>query len=154
MRYFFLLLTASLFCACNPAGSDGPAKDSTKTETTTETGISEVRDNPKSSPVADYKTKVQNDLNDWYFRVRLYETKQRFVYRMTMEYEAILEEKDITIPNFQVEPKLEIRPGSKEFEAIVGFIDDKGAFREYVSVFVQSGNLRLKQLKQYVVYTK
>lgn len=158
MRYFFLLLTASVFYACNPMGSDGTTtNDSTKTETataTTEDGISEVRNNPQSAPVANYQEKVQNDLNDWYFRVGLYETKDRFVYRMAMEYEAIKEEKDIRLPNLKMEPKPQIKKGAKQHEAIVGFLDEKGDFREYLKVFVQDGNLQIKTLKHYAVYEK
>lgn len=154
MRIFFLLLTAVFFCACNTVGT-GNAEDSTQTETaTSETGISEVRDNPKSSAVVNYQEKVQNDLNNWFFRVALYETKDRFVYRMAMEYEEIKEEKDIRFPNLKMEPKPQIQKGSKEHEAIVGFLDEKGQFREYLKVFVEDGNLQLKTLKHYAVYEK
>lgn len=154
MRYFLLLLTTFLLFACNPLGKDTPVEDSATTESTPETGVSEVRDNPKSSAVVNYQEKVQNDLNNWFFRVALYETKERFVYRMAMEYEEIKEEKDIRFPNLKMEPKPQIKRGSKEHEAIVGFLDEKGNFREYLKVFVEDGNLQVKTLKHYAVYEK
>lgn len=155
MRNLLLLLVASLVLnACNPLGNDDPHQSTNQSASSSDAAISEVRNNPASSPVANYEKKAKNDLNEWYFRVKLYETKKRFVYRMVMEYETINEEKEITFPNLNEEPKPEIRPGSREYDAIVGFTDNKGEFKEYIDVFVQNENLRVRTLKYYAVTEK
>ncbi len=153
MRIFSLLLMAVIFTACNPLGNDGPAKDST-TRANPSTQIDETRPNPKTAPAASYEKVVPNDLNKWFFRVQLYETKQRFIYRLKMQYEEINEEKEIGFPNLHIEPQPQIKKGAKEFEAIVGFLDNKGVFKEYLQVSAEGGNLQLKTLKHYAVSGK
>lgn len=153
MRIFFLLIAASLFNACNPLGNDGPAKDSTAT-LKPPTELDDVRLNPKTAPVAAYEKPVQNDLNKWFFRVQLFETKQRFVYQLKMQYEEMNEEKEINFPNLKIEPQPQIKRGAKDMEAIVGFLDNKGVFKEYLQVSAEGGQLQLKTLKHYAVYSK
>lgn len=155
MRIHLLFFIAALFCtACNPLGTDGPATDSTSVTKPLKTAIDEARPNPKSTPVAAYEKPVPNDLNKWFFRVQLYETKQRFIYRLKMQYEEINEEKEILFPNLKMEPQPQIKKGVKDFEAIVGFLDNKGAFKEFLQVSATGGNLQLKTLKHYAVYSK
>ena len=153
MRIYLLLITALFFIACNPLGSDGPVKDTTVV-TSPSNEIDEARPNPKSSPVAAYEKRTLNDLNEWYFRVQLYETKQRFVYNLKMQYEEMNEKKEILFPNLKIEPQPQIRKGAKAFEAIVGFLDNKGVFKEFLQVSAEGGSLHLKTLKHYAVYSK
>lgn len=154
MRILFLVFTAALFCtACNPLGNDGPANDSASAIKPV-TAIDEVRPDPKTTPIASYEKPVLNDLNKWFFRVQLYETKERFVYRLTMQYEEMREEKEIRFPNLKMEPQPQIKKGEKNFDAIVGFLDNKGAFKEFLKVSAEGGTLQLKTLKQYAVYSK
>ena len=152
-KLVYLIALTIVLSSCNPLGKDNATKDSAQLNNSTTT-ISEVRNNPAAAPVDNYEKRVKNDLNEWYFRVKLYETKKRFVYRLVMEYETINEEKEITFPNLNEDPKPQIHPGSKEYDAIVGFMDNKGAFKDYIEVFVQDDNLRVKTLKYYAVSLK
>jgi hypothetical protein len=153
MRIYPLLIVTLLFVACNPAGTDGTAKDTT-VGASSQTEIDEVRPNPKTTPVAAYEKRTLNDLNEWYFRVKLFETKQRFVYKLTMQYEEVNEEKEIGFPNLKMEPQPQIKKGAKDYEAIVGFLDNKGVFKEYLLISAEGGQLRLKTLKYYAVSSK
>ena len=154
MRITFLLFfIVALSAACNPLGNDGPTKDSTTTSTPTST-IDEARPNPKTTPISTYEKPVPNDLNKWFFRVQLFETKQRFVYNLKMQYEEMNEEQLITFPNLKIEPQPQIKRGKTDLEAIVGFLDNKGEFKEYIQVSAEDGNLKLKTLKHYAVYGK
>lgn len=152
MRIFFLLGITVVFSACNPVGNDGPKDSTTISKPSSE--LDEARPDPKTSPVAAYEKRVPNDLNQWWFRVQLFETKQRFIYKLKMEYEEMNEEKEIGFPNLKMEPQPKIRKGTKDFEAIVGFLDNKGEFKEYLMVSAVGGNLQLKTLKHYAVSTK
>lgn len=151
MRYLFTCILLITLAACNNAGNTSANGDSTVATSSNGT-ISETRENPKSAPVKTLEKKVSNDLNNWFFRVQLFETNKRFVYNLVMQYEEIKEAQEIAFPNFNIEPRPEIRSGSKEYEAIIGFLDDKGDFREYLSVYVENNKLQLKQLKHYAVY--
>ena len=154
MRYLLLFLTSiGLLMSC---GTDNHTPDTSESTVapTSNTTISEERPSPKSTPVANYVKRVNNDLNEWYFRVQLYETKKRFVYRMVMEYETINEEKEITFPNLKEDPKPSIQPGKREYDAIVGFMDNKGQFKDFINVFVENESLRVRTLKYYAVTQK
>ena len=153
MRIFLLLFIAVVFGACNPVGNDGPAKESSTTSKSS-SDVDEARPNPKTAAIATYEKRTANDLNEWYFRVQLYETKQRFIYKLTMQYEEMNEEKEIGFPNLKMEPQPQIKKGAKEFEAIIGFLDNKGEFKEYLKVSAEGGSLQLKTLKHYAVSTK
>ena len=153
MRIFLLLFLTVVFGACNPVGNDGPATESSTTSKPS-SELDEARSNPKSTPIAAYEKRVPNDLNQWFFRVQLFETKQRFIYNLKMQYEEMNEEKEIGFPNLKMEPQPQIRKGAKDFEAIIGFLDNKGEFKEYLKVSADGGNLQLKTLKHYAVSTK
>jgi hypothetical protein len=125
--------------------------------TTTEQSAEELsleRDKVQSSAVASYEEKVDDALNDWKFSAKLFETKERFRYLLEMEYQEMSATDTIKFPNFGMEPQPKIQKGENKHECIIGFLDREGKFREYVKVFVDDDQLRLKTLKHYSIVEK
>ena len=108
----------------------------------------------KSQPVATYDYPIPKDLNGWHFTVSLKETKKRFNYLLDMQYEEMTGQDTIRFPNFGFEPEPQIKKGSNDLECIIGFLDKEKKFRDFIKVFVDDGQLRMKTLKQYAVYQK
>ena len=63
-----------------------------------------------------------------------------------------IDEKDtLEIPNFGIQPKLEIHKGKNDYSCVVGFLDKKGAFKEYKQVAITDNQMKLTTLKKYFV---
>jgi hypothetical protein len=106
----------------------------------------------KKDPVAEYRERTDNPLNNWYFSVRMYETPKTFRYLLKMEFEEISGEDTIKLPNFGIEPKPEIRKGKDKYSCIIGFLDRNNQFREYKMVYINDGtHLKLVTLNHYSV---
>jgi len=106
----------------------------------------------KKDPVAEYRIRTDNPLNDWYFSVRMFETPKTFYYLLKMEFEEIRGEDTIKLPNFGIEPKPVIRKGKDKYSCIIGFLDRNNQFREYKMVYVNDGmHLKLVALNHYSV---
>ena len=116
--------------------------------------IPEVRSDAKVEPVAEYKEKTDNPLNDWYFSVKLYETKKTFNYLMKLQFEEVRGEDTLRLPNLGNFPKPSIQKGKEKYSCIIGFMDNENKFREYKLVHVEnSNNLKVTTLKHYSVAT-
>lgn len=111
------------------------------------------RDSIQSEPVASYKEKTDNPLNDWYFAVKLYETPKTFHYRIHLQYEEIEGDDTLKLPNFGIMPEPVIQKGPEKYSCIIGFNDRDGQFREYKKVFVKDDHLKITALKHYAVAT-
>ena len=146
---FTLLL---MLTACQQNASQESATKTTS-ELSSET-ISPERDKVQSGAVAVYEEKLDDALNDWKFSAKLFETKERFRYLLEMKYQELSATDTIKFPNFGVEPQPKIQKGANKQECIIGFLDRDGNFREYVKVFVDDEQLRLKTLKHYSVVEK
>jgi hypothetical protein len=107
----------------------------------------------KKEPIDSYQEKTENPLNDWYFRVRIYETPNTFHYLLKLEYEEIRGQDTLRIPNFGIPPRPVIRKGKEKYSCIIGFLDKDNAFREYKKVFVKNNTLKVTTIKQYSVAT-
>ncbi|MHA4844295.1 hypothetical protein ACX0G7_09030 [Flavitalea antarctica] len=158
-------LFSSLVCftivsvVMNSCGDSSGDKNPDSADTTT--SVRSVADNVplervtvKKEPVATYSEKVKNPLNDWRFRVQLFETPKTFRFLMKLEYEEINEKDTLKIPNLGFEPKLKIIKGEEPYSCIIGFIDNKDTFREYKKVIATNNRLRVITLKHYAVYMK
>ena len=119
-------------------------------------GISELRQAVSNKPVAQYREKVDNPLNDWYFSVQLFETQKKFHYIIKLGYEEIRGEDTLKLPNFGTEPKPVIQKGPEKYSCIIGFLDKENKFREYKKVHVKGNILKITAIKHYGVssYTK
>jgi hypothetical protein len=116
------------------------------------TAIPEDRKEIKKEPVAEYREKTDDPLNDWYFTVRLYETPKTFEYRLTMQFEEIRGEDTLRLPDFGIMPKPVLQKGKDKYSCIIGFLDKENKFLEYKKVYVKEGRqLKLVTLRLYSV---
>jgi len=148
-----LLLIVSA-TSCNLSGKDATSAEAAiidSTQAPPETALTLIREQVDTKPVAQYSTKVADDLNDWFFKVQLFQTTDRFSFKVVMQYQEVTGEDVINIPNLGVEPKVELRQGSKKYSCIIGFLDKEGTFREYKEVSVQNDALKITTLKHYAV---
>lgn len=115
--------------------------------------IPEFRKEIRSEAIAAYKEKTDDPLNDWYFRVSLFETSRTFHYLMKLEFEEIRGIDTLKLPNFGTLPKPVIQKGPDKYSCIVGFLDKDGKFREYKKVYVKNNSLKVTSIKHYSVAT-
>jgi hypothetical protein len=141
------LISILLACGQKSASNNDQGTDSTQSALP----ISLFRDSVASKPVASFRKKTPNDLNDWYFSVDLFETNKRFEYVVKMQYEEAGGEDTISFPNLGIEPKPALRQGKNNYSCIIGFFDNQGAFREYKEVSYANNQLRITTLKYYAV---
>ena len=106
-----------------------------------------------AEPVAEYKERTENPLNDWYFSVKLYETPKTFQYVMKLKYEEMEGDDTLNLPNVGIVPKPVIQKGADKYSCIVGFMDNHDQFREYKKVYVKDDQLKVTSLKHYSVAT-
>lgn len=138
------------------AGND---KSAAKTDSASATEASAMRPENvplergtvSKEPVAEYKVKTENPLNDWYFHVRLYETPKTFHYLIKLQYEEIRGQDTLKLPNFGMAPKPVIQKGPEQYSCIIGFMDKDNKFREYKKVYVKENTLKIEALKHYGV---
>ncbi|WP_342083042.1 hypothetical protein [Dyadobacter sp. OTU695] len=150
MKHYSFLLLLALLCCKKPKNSDetASANDGEPTKAINDT-IPLTRENVENSPVASYSEKVKDPLNDWRLAVDIYETKQTFKFLMKIEYMVQEAEDTLTIPNFGIMPKVEIRKGPEKQSCIVGFLDKQGEFKEYKLIALKEKQLKISTLKYY-----
>lgn len=158
-----ILFVLSCYCLIGCGESAGPAntdsgnngKDSVQEPVVVNAAASipMYRDSIGKEPVAGYRVKTDNPLNDWYFSVRLYETKKTFYYLMRLEFEEIDGTDTLKLPNFGTYPQPVVRKGPERYSCIVGFLDKDQQFREYKKVYVVGDRLKVTALKHYAVAT-
>lgn len=151
IQYIFVLIFSA---ACNNADNNNKSQkgDSTVVDNPADK-IPDKRETVKKEPVAEYREKTDNPLNDWYFSVQLYETPKTFHYLIKLQYEEIVGADTLKLPNFGIMPKPVIQKGDEKYSCIIGFMDKENKFREYKKVFAKDNRLRIVALKHYAVYT-
>lgn len=147
-HYSFLLLLALLCCNKSEKSSENTTNGNEPGRAINDT-IPLTREKVEKSPVASYSEKVKDELNDWRLAVDIYETKETFKFLMKIEYMVQEAEDTLTIPNFGIMPKVEIRKGPEKESCIVGFLDKKGEFKEYKLIALKEKQLKIKTLKYY-----
>ena len=155
MKYCLaILIIVCTFSCSNPDNADtkiGVIKDSPVTVKTE--SIPTTRATVSKKPVAFFYKKVPDDLNDWHFSVDVYETKETFHYLVKMQYEELVATDTLKIPNFGIQPKIEIHEGKDKYACIIGFLDKENKFLEYKLVSVKDDNLKVTVLHHYAVTT-
>jgi hypothetical protein len=109
------------------------------------------RETVQKEPVAEYKVRTENPLNEWYFQVQLFETPKTFHYLIKLEYEVIQGKDTLKLPNFGTMPKPVIQKGPDKYSCIIGFLDKENKFREYKKVYVKGNTLKIEAIKHYGV---
>jgi hypothetical protein len=156
---FILLLTLSTYfqsCRSRAADNSVPNADSMATKPAAaiiSAHNPEFRAAVKKGAVAEYKGKTDDKLNDFYFAVRLFETRQTDNYLIKMEFEGIEGEDTLKLPDLGTPPRPVLQKGKDKYSCIIGFMDNDNQFREYKKVFVTENgkNLRITALKHYAV---
>ena len=152
-----LLFFAFNFLSCHSGNQNTSSQTDSSSKAviiTRADNVPEFRKEIKKEAVAEYKEKTDNRLNDWYFSVSLYETQKTFYYLLKLQFEELRGEDTLKIPNLGYQPKPVIQKGKEKYSCIIGFMDDKNAFREYKLVHVENGNqLKVTTLKHYAVTT-
>lgn len=137
------------FVSCNQLHGDSNVNEST-TYITNDT-VSEIRSKVSPVPVAEYVKPINDPLNNWKFAVSVTETKLRFSYILKMKYKELDESDTLRIPNFGIQPRIEIRKGADDYSCIIGFLDKKSEFKEYKQVAIKDNQMKLTTLKRYFV---
>ena len=114
--------------------------------------IAERRTTVKKDAVAEYSERLGGDnLNDWKLSVKVRETQMTFQFIIRIQYKELRVSDSLKIPNFGIQPKIELRKGKEPQSCIIGFLDKKGAFKEYKLVSTKNDRLKINQLASYYV---
>ena len=113
----------------------------------------ELRAHVKKEPVAEYRVRTANPLNEMYFSVRLYETKATMKYLAKCEFEGLTGEDTIKLPDMGKEPHPVLQKGLEKYSCIIGLMDNDKNFRELKKVYVtdKGQELKITTLKHYIV---
>jgi hypothetical protein len=113
----------------------------------------EFRAHVKKEPVAEYRVKTDNKLNDLYFTVRLYETPVTMKYFAKVEFEGLAGEDTIKLPDMGTQPHPVLQKGMEKYSCIIGLLDNDHRFRELKKVYVtdKGRELKITTLKHYMV---
>ena len=144
----FLFLTA-----CGNQQQDD-TKTAVKDSVTTVAPASVARERTivSKEPAAQYSEKVPDELNDWKFAVKLYETKNTFTYTVKIEYQELRETETINFPDFGMMPEPQVIKGKEPLSCIIGFLDKNKIFKEYILVQAKGDRLKMTTLQHYSVY--
>ena len=160
MKIRYLLLGCLLAAGCHETASNNEATKSDAGTTQKNADLKTpppakkvplYRNSVSTEPVAEYKEKTSNPLNDWYFSVKLYETPKTFQYLMKLKYEELEGDDTLKLPDFGDMPKPVIQKGPERYSCIIGFMDHNNQFREYKKVYVKNNELKVTALKHYAV---
>lgn len=139
---------------CNSGGPAAPSSSNANSQTDAPAPeqLSAERAAVKKEAVASFEKKIPDDLNNWWFKVALYETPNRFSYLVHMQYQEVSGTDTIKFPNLGIEPRPQLRAGSQPYSCIIGFLDKQDSFRVYKQVSGSNADgLRITTLKHYAV---
>jgi hypothetical protein len=105
------------------------------------------------NPVKIYTETINNPETTDEFKVAVYETKETFHYLIKFSYKNLEEEDTLKVPNFGVQPSIEIKKGDTRSSCILGFYDEKKKFRESKLIYFDNDELKVRVLKHYAVST-
>jgi|GEM_PF-444039 len=113
----------------------------------------ETRTHVKKEPIAEYKVRTDNALNDLYFSVRLYETPLTMKYLAKVDFEGLTGEDTVKLPDVGIPPHPVLKKGVEKYSCIIGLMDNNNTFRELKKVYVtaQGSELKITTLKHYAV---
>ena len=153
-----LLLALAAFPACQSSTTTPPAP-ATDTPPAKRRDLPRFKRNPetrspvKKEPVAEYRVRTDNKLNELFFTVRLYETPLTMKYLAKVDFEGLTGEDTVKLPDVGIPPHPVLQKGPEKYSCIVGLMDNNNAFRELKKVYVtgKGSELKITTLKHYVV---
>lgn len=152
-----LFLAVAGLPACHSSTAPAPVAADTQQATRSNASLykrqPEMRDRVRKEPVAEYKVRTENKLNDLYFTVKVYETPVTLKYVAKVDFEGMGGEDTIRLPDAGVPPHPILQKGPEKYSCIVGFMDNANSFRELKKVYVtdKGSELKITTLKHYVV---
>jgi hypothetical protein len=156
----FALFSLMLFSACHSSNGDQrtPGKDTFLVDAANP-ALPPLRQNPefrtqvKKEPIAEYREKTGDPLNNGDFSVRLYQTQKTMYYRAQIEFEGLPGEDTIKLPDLGVEPHPVLQKGKDKYSCIIGFLDIDHQFREQKLVYVteHGKELKITTLRHWIV---
>ena len=149
-RVIILMLIFVALLACNNISEKTASQKDSIVIIPVDT-ISEQRTVVRKEAVVSHEQKVPDELNDWSFAVKLYETERRFHYIVRMQYKELRITDSINIPNLGKEPILKIEKDSNPYSCTIGFLDNKGNFKPYYRANVVKEQLGFKKIAGYGV---
>ena len=153
---FTLSLMTMTFSACHSSSRDPVAT----TDSTAAGPVlpifkrnPEFRAHVKKEPVAEYRVRTENRLNELYFSVRLYETSLTMKYLARVEFEGLTGEDTIKLPDIGTPPHPILQKGPEKYSCIIGLEDNNKEFRELKKAYItdKGQQLKITTLKHYVV---
>lgn len=157
MKKYYYLLSLVLLFSCNKKKESEHVKEPSMT--ILNDTIPTTRKVVSKAAVASYSevVKDKDNLNDWKFAVDVFETGETFKYKVKIKYKELDADDDLTVPNFGIQPTVQVEKGAEALSCIIGFLDKEGAFKEFKRVEVIADQLKIRQTKGYgrsVVRTK
>lgn len=145
MKYSFLFF---LICvtACRPGNKSG-----SEAANKAASAIPKIRDTVSKKPVASYLVVMGDPRLDRKFGVQVYETKYTFKYLLEMQYDGMIQNDTLKIPDFDTWPVVKVQPGKERLSCIIGFMDKQNNFREYKMLNAKNDKLKLTVLQGYAV---
>lgn len=137
--------------SCKQKQDERQAADPAQPTVVNNDTIPETRTVVKQTAVASYSQPVPDELNDWQFAVQVYETKKTFHFILRMQYKELRITDSLHIPNFGIQPGVELKKGPETYSCIIGFRDKKGEFREYKKAYVKNERFKFTTLNHYYV---
>ncbi|GAB2774356.1 hypothetical protein GCM10027275_16730 [Rhabdobacter roseus] len=150
MRIPVLLFLLALVAGCNRTQKN---KDTPEKRIVVNDTIPQERTHVNPKPVATYTTPVPDELNNFEFTVKLYETPLRFRYRVDVTYKMLDVKDSVDIPNFGHQPKVDVQKHEDDLACMIGFYDAEGNFMDLKKVEIVDNQLKMRQVKRYGVGT-
>ena len=145
----YCLVFIFIIAACNANNSNASGNSVVKRYK----NIPQERSSINPNAVKKYSEVIKSFETTDSFNVDLYETKQTFKYLIKINYKQLDAEDTLRIPDFGVNPVIEIRKGEKRPSCIIGFLDEHNQFRESKLVSFEDNELKVHVLKHYAVAT-
>jgi hypothetical protein len=151
MKPFYSILFLLVFLSCNNGNNNASGGDSVVLNYE---NIPPERKTVNPNAVKTYEETIKSFETTDEFKVGLYETKETFHYLIKIQYKSLDEEDTLKVPNFGIQPAVEIVKGdSIRPSCIVGFYDEKKQFRESKLIYFADNELKVHVLKHYAVAT-
>lgn len=151
MKTLLIILVGCLVVSCNTNNNKNSSGHSVALDYE---NIPQERSAVNPKPVKIYSETVKSFETTDEFKVSLSETKETFHYLIKIQYKNLDEEDTLKVPNFGIQPSVEIVKGdSIRPSCIAGFYDKKKQFRESKLVYFEDNSLKIKVLKHYAVAT-
>jgi hypothetical protein len=148
--YIGALVGVWLLAGCQPG-----AGDASKTGATDSVASDTLRTTVSTQAVASFNQKVNDPLNpQWYFSVQLYETRKPRDYAVRMDFEEMQEMDTVHFPDLGYPIKPAVKRGPDSLTCFIGFLDPKGQFNYYKSVYVEGRSLHLVTVRTYKLVDK